>query len=219
MAGVHSAPGAGVDVEAESGIIRNGVFEDCEFVDNYGCGFVADSGDSRDMQFKKCLFIGVSSWSNWTIKPKCRYYDCTFNGSIVHGCKATIAEDATQYYNCLFEDKMYNGKSVFGTFLVEVNQANKEVFDHCTFNAIYRKSLWIDGAAAWPKENFFIFTNNKVKMNMQDFGLGNYLLILRCAVVENNEFYYNCKSSKRTGYMEMEHSDVKKNNKSIFLPE
>ena len=51
-----SPPGAGVDIEAESGPIRNGVFDSCEFIDNIGLGMGADSGNSGDCTFQIVLF-------------------------------------------------------------------------------------------------------------------------------------------------------------------
>ncbi|MGH2565896.1 MAG: right-handed parallel beta-helix repeat-containing protein, partial [Ginsengibacter sp.] len=64
-----SPPGAGVDIEAEGGPIRNGIFENCEFIDNTGAGLVADSGDSGDCTFTDCTFWGTTNWSIWITKP------------------------------------------------------------------------------------------------------------------------------------------------------
>ena len=61
-----SAPGAGLDIEAEDSVTRDGYFEVCEFIDNAGVGAVADSGDGGYTKFKNCTFWGTTSWSIWS---------------------------------------------------------------------------------------------------------------------------------------------------------
>ena len=52
-------PSAGVDVEAEWGLITNGVFNNCEIIDNTGVGFVADSGPSDNVTLNNCTLVGI----------------------------------------------------------------------------------------------------------------------------------------------------------------
>jgi hypothetical protein len=96
---VSSAPGAGLDIEAESSICRNGVFVNCTFADNTGCGLVADSGDSADCQFYNCKFIGTTNWALWAKKPGFKYFGCKIVGSAVniYG-SATEPEKASQFH-------------------------------------------------------------------------------------------------------------------------
>lgn len=145
-----SAPGAGLDIEAEDSICRDGYFEDCEFLDNGGCGVVADSGDGGYTKFVRCLFWGATSWSVWSAKPALKYEDCAFHGSVVHAFGSDDPDLATQWINCVFEDKpTADGKAAYGSFLAELNGELKNVtFDGCSFTANEKRSIWCDGAGA-----------------------------------------------------------------------
>ncbi len=142
-----SAPGAGLDIEAEESICRDGYFEDCEFVDNIGCGMVADSGDGGYSRFVRCLFWGVTNWSAWTAKPGLRFENCTFHGSIVHAFGSDDPALATRWIRCTFEDRPWkDGRLPYGKFLAELNGNLKNVtFDTCTFTANKRRSIWCSG--------------------------------------------------------------------------
>lgn len=142
-----SAPGAGLDIEAEESICRDGYFEECEFVNNIGCGSVADSGDGGYSRFVRCLFWGVTSWSAWSAKPGLVYEDCTFYGSIVHAFGSDDPALATRWIRCKFEDRPWeNGEGPYGNFLAELNGNLRNVtFDSCTFVANRRRSIWCSG--------------------------------------------------------------------------
>jgi hypothetical protein len=139
-----SAPGAGLDIEAEESVCRDGYFEDCEFLDNGGCGMVADSGDGGYTKFVRCTFWGTTAWSVWSRKPGLKYEDCKFHGSIVHAFGSPNADLATRWTRCAFEDKQWtDGKRPYGGFLVELNGDMKNVtFDACTLMAHACKSIW-----------------------------------------------------------------------------
>lgn len=101
---ISSAPGAGVDIEAESSPIRNLSFSDCEFSNNSGAGLVADSGDSQDASFDQCRFVGTTSWSAWPRKPGFRFSGCEFVGSISNAYGDQDPARAVQFDNCSFRD-------------------------------------------------------------------------------------------------------------------
>ena len=102
---IMSAPGAGVDIEAEgSKIVRNLRFQACEFSDNAGAGLVASVGDSKGAAFESCLFIGTTSWSAWPGTLGFRFSNCEFVGSIVNARGHADPTLATQFHNCLFRD-------------------------------------------------------------------------------------------------------------------
>jgi len=104
-AGIASAPGSGVDVEAEAGKkIRDVSFADCEFSDNLGASFVSDSGDSEGISFTGCTFIGTTNWSAWLNKPRIRLSRCTFVGAFVHAYGHADPQRATQFHDCTFRD-------------------------------------------------------------------------------------------------------------------
>jgi len=99
-----SAPGAGVDIEAEEKTIRNLHFSRCEFSNNTGPGMVADTGDSKNAQFERCLFIGTTSWAAWPRKPLFRFKSCQFVGSICNTFGDRDKSRAAQFHDCKFVD-------------------------------------------------------------------------------------------------------------------
>lgn len=104
-AGLFSPPGAGVDIEAEGRKTnRDFQFVNCEFADNRGVGMVADSGDSEGALFERCRFVGTTSWAAWPKKPRFRFNDCAFVGSIVQCYRSEDPERAAQFHSCGFFD-------------------------------------------------------------------------------------------------------------------
>lgn len=97
-------PGAGVDVEAERGPIRNVSFSECEFSDNAGFGLVAGSGDSADISFATCKFIGTTNFAAWADKPGMRFNDCLFVGQVTHLYADPNPSRAAQFVGCTFTD-------------------------------------------------------------------------------------------------------------------
>ena len=103
-AGLRSAPGAGVDIEAQGRTIRNVSFSDCEFSENSGTGLIADSGDSEGVSFTNCRFIGTTSWSAWPKKPGMRFSKCLFIGTLVNAYGDADPNRAAQFHDCNFRD-------------------------------------------------------------------------------------------------------------------
>jgi len=168
-----SAPGAGVDIEAEESICRDGYFEDCEFVDNGGCGVVADSGDGGYTKFVRCTFWGTTNWSAWSAKPGLVYEDCVFHGSVVHAVGSPSPELATRWIRCTFEDKPWEGKGPYGAFLAELNGNLQNVrFDACAFTANSRKSIWCDGKGA-------VFLNCVITHKASTVPTGDFQCLIR----------------------------------------
>lgn len=186
---LHSAPGAGVDIEAEGGRKnRDFRFTDCEFVDNNGCGMVADSGDSEGAVFTRCTFVGTTAWSAWPNKPHFRFQNCRFVGSVVwaYGDK-DHPERAAQFYDCLWLDdpklsptgQVYLAGQKNGP-VVDLASGYNVRFVRCTFNlthngllpwswyAIYQDCRLSQAApvAAYPKGKYLgtSVINGKVDM-------------------------------------------------------
>lgn len=157
-----SAPTAGVDIEAEVATVSGGRFIDCQFLNNGGCGIVADSGPSSDCTFVRCLFWGVDQWSAWVRKPAFRFDSCTFHGSFVHGFAAENDHDATKFSNCFFEDQPYNGKGPYGGFLIESNYAKRMRFDNCTFKANNKALAWLSAVPNSKSEERYQFIRCKL---------------------------------------------------------
>lgn len=134
---IKSAPGSGVDVEAEHSMIRDVKFIDCYFINNGNTGFVADSGPVRDIYFEDCTFHNIQGWTIWATKPNTKFNNCKIYGCIVHGYDSPNDADATVYTNCHFENLPLNGKACYngnGQFhLMEINYTRRQKWINCTF--------------------------------------------------------------------------------------
>lgn len=106
-AAVFSAPGAGVDIEAERDKRVRGLrFSNCRFEDNAGCGLLADQGDSADVVISGSIMVGTTAWSAWTRKPGFRFEKCKFVGAIVNAFGSDDAAQATHFVDCSFTDDL-----------------------------------------------------------------------------------------------------------------
>ena len=65
---------------------------------------VADTGDSANVTFDGCSFIGSTSWAAWPDKPNMRFSKCTFVGAIVRCFGSPDPALATQFVDCTFRD-------------------------------------------------------------------------------------------------------------------
>lgn len=150
---IHSPPGAGVDIEAEHPPIRDLSFTRCRFVDNFGCGLDADSGDSAGAHFVDCRFVGTTSWSAWPKKPGFRFDGCTFVGSVVHVFADSDANRTARFTNCTFTDDP--GLSPTGQVfayrggIVKLGPNDAVEFDRCTFNLV------ADGVLPWSAKAIY----------------------------------------------------------------
>lgn len=214
-----SSPAAGIDIEAESGVVRNGRFTSCSMIDNIGCGMVASSGDSKNMLFDQCTFWGVKTWSNWTSKPAFTYKNSSFYGSTVWGCDATNEKDATRFINCRFEDKPYKGKPVFGNFLVEINTTKRQTFQHCTFTSNNRKPMWMDGSPVWKEDEFIRVEDCEFNINYFGYPANDYIGIMRVCNISGSKFNFNIKKQDLKGrQIQFTHSKLSADNVFIYLP-
>jgi hypothetical protein len=147
-AGLISAPGAGVDIEAEGGkTVRNLRFESCEFSNNGGVGLLADQGDSEGAFFLDCRFIATTSWGAWPNKPGFKFVRCDFVGSIVNAHGDPNPNRAVQFYNCRFRDdpalsptrEVYNAKDRHP--IADFPFAQNVLFKACRFELTHRAVL------------------------------------------------------------------------------
>ncbi|KQO04803.1 hypothetical protein ASF09_18945 [Sphingomonas sp. Leaf242] len=147
---VRSAPGAGFDIEAEGGKrIRDIGFDQCRFADNLGCGMVADSGDSADVRFTRCTFVGTTSWSAWPSKPLFRFAACTFVGGVVRAYGDPDPARATQFVTCTFTDdpgKTTDARIGAGANadrpIADLSSSQNILFDRCSFRAVHGTLPW-----------------------------------------------------------------------------
>lgn len=195
-----SPPSAGVDIEAEAGPIRNGKFVRCEFVDNTGCGLVADQGNSSNCTFTDCTFWGITSWSVWINKPGFRIVDSHIYGSIVHGYDSDNDADATVYQHCLFEDKPYNGTEPFGYFLIETNNRRRMRFEDCTMIAHKKRLLWMSGNLSWKPEEKYQLVNCKLTFLGEEPPKDEWVTLTRSVRYKDCTFELNHPDAEKNRY-------------------
>ncbi|HEY0412907.1 MAG TPA: hypothetical protein VGD66_07190 [Allosphingosinicella sp.] len=174
---IQSAPGAGVDIEAEGGKInRDHSFTDCEFVDNHGSGMVADTGDSEGATFTRCTFVGTVSWCAWPNKPRFRFHACRFVGSLVHAYGEADAARSTQFYDCTFLDdpklsptgKVYVGDKPEGP-IADLPENPNVLFSRCTFRLTHK------GLLPWSWYVIYADCRMDQRSNTLAFPKGKYL--------------------------------------------
>ena len=132
---VVSAPGAGIDIEAESAVCRDGVFINCQMGGNIGLGIAADSGNSSDMTFINCTTYAVDYFGMKPNKPRFKFYGCKFVGAIFGTYSATNYADATYFNRCLFTaDETFNGAPAqYNPLLIQ--SISRSIFDSCSFKS------------------------------------------------------------------------------------
>jgi len=139
---LHSPPGGGIDIEAEATTIRDVSFIRCKFLDNAGAGLTVPVGDSEDVRFSDCLFVGTTNWSAWPNKPRLVFSGCTFVGALVHAYGDPDPARAARFIGCRFTDnpalsptgKVYAGN---GGQAPIVQLAGPNVaFDGCSFELV-----------------------------------------------------------------------------------
>jgi hypothetical protein len=176
-AGVHSPPGAGVDIEAEGGKQNRDLnFTDCEFSHNSGAGMVADSGDSAQVGFTRCTFVGSSSWAAWPRKPFFRFDGCTFVGAIAQTHPDPDPARATQFVGCTFLDDperaggqgVYLGGTPSGT-IADLNVGENVLFQGCAFRLTH------NGLLPWSMQAIYRDCDMRQAAQRASYPRGSYL--------------------------------------------
>lgn len=193
---ISSSPGAGVDIESENANISMGQFTRCTFINNTGCGVLADTGPSRDIRFTGCTFWGVTNWSIWIKKPKYSFMNCMIYGSFVHGYLTTDKQEATRFVKCQFEDKPYLNQGPYGAYLAECDGLKMMIFDQCTFTATTKKVMWYNGAGRSENEKA-LFTNCTVNVKNNNLPTGDFFGIMRNMNLQQVIFNYAFDPAKK----------------------
>jgi len=174
-----SSPGAGCDIEAEMGWIRDVLFLNCEFSNNISVGLVADSGNSANVTALRCKFIGTTQTPIWPRKPGMVFRDCLIVGSAVNAFQsATNPNEATKFYNCVFTDQtIYSPTGVVfnGNYLADFNSGTNVLLDGCTFHATTQRNLNLGGG----------ILRNSVFVCQAARGNRDYLAVLNNVSLEN----------------------------------
>lgn len=144
-----SSPQAGVDIEASAGAFnRNGLFINCEMVNNGGPNMGADSGDSADISFMNCTFLATttSAYAALPYKPRMHFSDCTFSGVVVkcYGdpglpVNKNSQGNATRFSRCRFTDTLTYQGQVYApnnAYLLDLGAGSQGVkFNDCVVEA------------------------------------------------------------------------------------
>jgi hypothetical protein len=134
---LYSNPGAGIDIEPEGGYATNVRLERCRLVDNAGQALVSDRygngpPTTKNIVLRDCLLWGVSNWSAWVRQTDFLFEDCRIYGAFVTGC--ALADYATRFVGCTFEDRPYRGQPAYGQHLLYSNQEARAMsFTKCRF--------------------------------------------------------------------------------------
>ena len=190
-----SDPGAGLDIEADW-VNRNGLFVSCEFVNNIGCGMVADGRDSADITFIDCLFWGTTNYSAWPDIPRVLFENCTFHGTMVRAHGSSDPSLATQFFDCHFEDvdAQYEGVSYSSlrSYLIELS-GNNVLFEGCTMVANQTRSLYLN-APGTPMMKVY---NCEITHNWKAHADHEFLCLMRYVNIKNTIFHESLITSKR----------------------
>jgi hypothetical protein len=156
---VASAPGAGVDIEAQrKKPIRDVDFSNCRFEDNRGCAVVADSGNTADVRFADCKFVGTDNWAVWPEKPGFAFERCLFLGNLVHVYGDADPRRATRFTGCKFSDDPSlspTGKLALRKSKASLIGGENVLFDGCAFTMI--------GDGILPRSDSAIYRNCRMK--------------------------------------------------------
>jgi hypothetical protein len=145
-AGISSAPGGGLDIEAEESVCRGGRFIKCEFENNTGVGMVSDSGDGGFSTFENCSFWGTTNYPIWVNKPGIKFTDCNIYGSFLVAYGDVNPDLASQFINCHFEDLSHPYFGVYIDpelpYLMHLWEPGNNIsFTSCSFTANHCKSV------------------------------------------------------------------------------
>lgn len=173
---VSSAPGAGVDMEAESSIIRNGKWIGCRFFDNNGVAHLT-VGDVADMTFDACDFIGTTNWSGWFAGLRYKFSKCKFIGASVNWYgSSTTPNDSAQCVDCDFSMTASRSPTgtIYGTYHNLYNVPNMALV-RCSFDADSTHNLvWSSGGPVYIDCNFKTTSSGTFYTRGSFFGLNQF---------------------------------------------
>lgn len=174
---VKSAPGAGVDMEAEVGHIRNGVFTDCTIYNNDGAGLLT-VGDVGNISYNGGKIIGTTGWSIYGSGPATKFSKALIVGSLVN---LRVGSGPMDPLNAKFDscritlDPVYspNGK-VYGNYVMDFGGGAGGWFTNCIIDSHERGSVY-GGDGCVFTDCTFLQKNTAQGYNGYPFMRGNFL--------------------------------------------
>ena len=184
-----NAPGAGVDIEAEKSICRDGQFADCLFFHTRGPALYCETGDNADVSFQRCRFWNFDNYSIVPHNPRLSFFDCDILGAAISAySSAQTPSDGTRFSRCTFEDRAHpQWKRAFSDayaalFAFDDLQGGVR-FDDCHFLAHHVKGPFIRQPRAGETDGFSISGGS---MRLEHFnGAGEAIATLQGGRIEN----------------------------------
>lgn len=186
-----SPPGAGIDIEAEESIIRNGLIDDCEMINNTGPGLVSASGDGGYTKVINSTLWGTTSWALVVHRPGLVFEDSQIYGAVPNPYgvpnkfdSETNTDLATRFTRIHFEDREYDDEGVFrfGAALLQLEGNNVVIEDSEVF-ANSTRAFFLDGT-----DTREIVTNVNVTHSYSSINIGDYQSLFRGSHLESVHF-------------------------------
>jgi hypothetical protein len=156
-------------MEAELGLIRNGVFENCLVDNNAGVGFLT-VGDVASITFKEGKIVGATNWSIYGTGPKTVFYKTIIVGSPVNLRLGSGPNDRdnTQFNNCLItmDSTLSPTGRVYGNYVMDFGGGAGGFFNNCIIDSKNRGTVYGGGGC--------VFTNCTFKQEETAKGYNGY---------------------------------------------
>ena len=135
----NTSPSAGLDIEPENSICRQGNFIGCEFVHNKGSSVTAELPYGGDTTFRQCLFWGTEYYTLFIRNlPRIIFEDCTIYGSCIAGSPQGA------FIRCHFEDRQHKAYGVYRSQYLVILEADGLVMERSTVVANRLLALFAD---------------------------------------------------------------------------
>lgn len=137
---VVSKPSAGIDIEIEESIIKNGIFYGCTVYNNSGPGLSSIGHDTYDVKFIKCKFVGTVNSAAYPKSQGFSFDSCFFVGKVERIFGSKDKKKAIAFKHCIFtmDNKQSPNKKVFGDYC-EFYEGSNVIFENCVFDAANKR--------------------------------------------------------------------------------
>lgn len=186
---VYNAPGAGVDIEAEESLCRDGEFVNCQFTHTRGPALYCETGDNADVSFRGCRFWNFDNYSIVPHAPRLSFTDCEILGAAISAYSSEqMPSDGTRFTRCTFEDRADSQygrpySDAYAALLAFDDLQGGVLFDSCRFLAHRVKGPFIRQPRAGKSDGFFITGGG---MRLEHFnGPGEAIATLQGGKIEN----------------------------------